>query len=69
MGTFLITKRKNDEFQFVLKAGNGEVLSLKQKVIQPRQTATTELNQSEEIRKMIQNLKKKKPKMAEPILI
>lgn len=26
MGTFLITKRKNDEFQFVLKAGNGEVI-------------------------------------------
>ncbi|MBU0942478.1 MAG: YegP family protein [Bacteroidetes bacterium] len=26
MGTFLITKRKNDEFQFVLKAGNGQVI-------------------------------------------
>ena len=26
MGTFLISKRKNDEFQFVLKAGNGEVI-------------------------------------------
>lgn len=26
MGTFLITKRKNDEFQFVLKAGNGEII-------------------------------------------
>lgn len=26
MGTFLVTKRKNDEFQFVLKAGNGEVI-------------------------------------------
>ena len=24
MGTFLVTKRKNGEFQFVLKAGNGE---------------------------------------------
>ena len=26
MGTFLITKRKNEEFQFVLKAGNGQVI-------------------------------------------
>jgi uncharacterized protein YegP (UPF0339 family) len=26
MGTFLISKRKNDEFQFVLKAGNGQVI-------------------------------------------
>lgn len=26
MGTFLITKKKNDEFQFVLKAGNGQVI-------------------------------------------
>ncbi|HSD07548.1 YegP family protein [Flavobacterium sp.] len=26
MGTFLINKRKNDEFQFVLKAGNGQVI-------------------------------------------
>ena len=26
MGTFLITKNKNDQFQFVLKAGNGEVI-------------------------------------------
>lgn len=26
MGTFLVSKRKNDEFQFVLKAGNGEVI-------------------------------------------
>ena len=26
MGTFLITKNKNDHFQFVLKAGNGEVI-------------------------------------------
>jgi uncharacterized protein YegP (UPF0339 family) len=26
MGTFLITTRKNDEFQFVLKAGNGQVI-------------------------------------------
>lgn len=26
MGTFLVTKRKNDEFQFVLKAGNGQVI-------------------------------------------
>jgi uncharacterized protein YegP (UPF0339 family) len=26
MGAFLITKRKNGEFQFVLKAGNGEVI-------------------------------------------
>jgi uncharacterized protein YegP (UPF0339 family) len=29
MGTFLITKRKNDEFQFVLKAGNGQVILAK----------------------------------------
>jgi len=26
MGTFLVSKRKNDEFQFVLKAGNGQVI-------------------------------------------
>ena len=26
MGTFLISKRKNDEFQFVLKAGNGQII-------------------------------------------
>ena len=26
IGTFLISKRKNDEFQFVLKAGNGQVI-------------------------------------------
>lgn len=26
MGTFLVTKRKNEEFQFVLKAGNGQVI-------------------------------------------
>ncbi|REH01665.1 YegP family protein [Flavobacterium aquicola] len=26
MGTFLISKRSNDEFQFVLKAGNGQVI-------------------------------------------
>lgn len=26
MGKFVITTRKNDEFQFVLKAGNGEVI-------------------------------------------
>lgn len=26
MGTFLISKRKNDEFQFVLKSGNGQVV-------------------------------------------
>jgi uncharacterized protein YegP (UPF0339 family) len=26
MGTFLISKRKNEEFQFVLKAGNGQVI-------------------------------------------
>jgi uncharacterized protein YegP (UPF0339 family) len=26
MGTFVISKRKNDEFQFVLKAGNGQVI-------------------------------------------
>ncbi len=26
MGTFLISKRKNNEFQFVLKAGNGQVI-------------------------------------------
>ncbi len=26
MGTFLVTKRKNDDFQFVLKAGNGEII-------------------------------------------
>ncbi|MGQ7947120.1 YegP family protein [Flavobacterium sp. WC2509] len=26
MGTFLISKRKSDEFQFVLKAGNGQVI-------------------------------------------
>lgn len=26
MGIFLISKRKNDEFQFVLKAGNGQVI-------------------------------------------
>ena len=26
MGTFLISKRKKDEFQFVLKAGNGQVI-------------------------------------------
>ncbi len=26
MGTFVISKRKNDEFQFVLKAGNGEII-------------------------------------------
>lgn len=26
MGTFVISKRKNDEFQFNLKAGNGQVI-------------------------------------------
>jgi uncharacterized protein YegP (UPF0339 family) len=26
MGTFLVSKRKNDEFQFVLKAGNGQII-------------------------------------------
>jgi len=26
MGTFVISRRKNDEFQFVLKAGNGEII-------------------------------------------
>ena len=26
MGAFLISKRKNDEFQFVLKAGNGQII-------------------------------------------
>jgi uncharacterized protein YegP (UPF0339 family) len=26
MGTFLITKKKNDEFQFVLKVWNGQVI-------------------------------------------
>ncbi|MDX9789234.1 MAG: YegP family protein [Candidatus Kapabacteria bacterium] len=26
MGSFLVTKRKNGEFQFVLKAGNGQVI-------------------------------------------
>ena len=26
MGSFLVTKRKNEEFQFVLKAGNGQVI-------------------------------------------
>jgi uncharacterized protein YegP (UPF0339 family) len=26
MGTFLISKRKNEEFQFVLKAGNGQII-------------------------------------------
>lgn len=26
MGTFLVSTRKNDEFQFVLKAGNGEII-------------------------------------------
>lgn len=26
MGKFLVTKRKNGEFQFVLKAGNGQVI-------------------------------------------
>lgn len=26
MSTFLVSKRKNDEFQFVLKAGNGQVI-------------------------------------------
>ncbi len=26
MGKFVITKRKNDDFQFVLKAGNGQVI-------------------------------------------
>ncbi|PZX94074.1 hypothetical protein DOS84_05460 [Flavobacterium aquariorum] len=26
MGTFLVSKRKNDDFQFVLKAGNGQVV-------------------------------------------
>ncbi len=26
MGTFVISKRKNDEFQFVLKAGNGQII-------------------------------------------
>ena len=26
MGTFVISNRKNDEFQFVLKAGNGEII-------------------------------------------
>ncbi len=26
MGTFLVTTRKNGEFQFVLKAGNGEII-------------------------------------------
>lgn len=26
MGSFLISKRKNDKFQFVLKAGNGQVI-------------------------------------------
>src|SRR6188768_2758485 len=26
MGTFLVSKRKNDEFQFALKAGNGQVI-------------------------------------------
>jgi uncharacterized protein YegP (UPF0339 family) len=26
MGSFLISKRKNDEFQFVLKAGNGQII-------------------------------------------
>ncbi len=26
MGKFVITKRKNDDYQFVLKAGNGQVI-------------------------------------------
>ena len=26
MGTFVVSKRKNEEFQFVLKAGNGQVI-------------------------------------------
>jgi len=26
MGSFLITKRTNGEFQFILKAGNGQVI-------------------------------------------
>jgi uncharacterized protein len=26
MGSFVISKRKNGEFQFVLKAGNGQVI-------------------------------------------
>ena len=53
MGKFVITTRKNGEYQFNLKAGNGQDYTWQVKVIQLRQLAKMELNQFGKILKMI----------------
>lgn len=44
MGKFVITKRTNGEFQFNLKAGNGQTILSKPKVTLQKQVLKTESN-------------------------